>query len=174
MYANRRFRNRLQIIIPKENDSSRASAVFSAHNAQAKNYACLNWQYRLSFVWLTLAMTIFSACSLFNRNPALGHEVEFQPQTQATISCNITCSEYGQCGTTPEGVQMVLGGQNGPLVENHDRLFPAGTAVTVLSSNLQTIETVIDNRQSQLRFYSIQLQDGRPDGWVAGWCLATP
>jgi hypothetical protein len=131
-----------------------------------------NWRYRLFFAWLITAMTIFSACSLINRDPALGNEVEFQPQAQATISCNSTCSEYGQCGTTAEGTQMVLGGQNGPLVESHDRLFPAGTAVTILSSNLQTIQSVTDNSQSQLRFYYIQLQDGRPDGWVAGWCLA--
>jgi hypothetical protein len=131
-----------------------------------------NWRYRLFFAWLTFAMIVLSACGLINRGPVLGHEVEFQPQTQATISCNSTCSEYGQCGTTAEGTQMVLGGQNGPLVENHDRLFPAGTAVTILSSNLQTIESVSDGSQSQLRFYTIQFPDGRPDGWVAGWCLA--
>lgn len=118
-------------------------------------------------------MIILSACSVTNRGPVLGHEAEFQPQTQATISCNSTCSEYGQCGTTAEGTQVVLGGQNGPMVENHDRLFPTGTPVTILASNLQTIQSVVNNSSSQLRFYAIQFQDGRPDGWVAGWCLAT-
>lgn len=128
-----------------------------------------NWRYRLFFTWLTLAVISLSAC---NRGPVLGHESEFQPQTQAVISCNDTCSEYGQCGTNEAGDQFVLGGQSGPLVENHDRLFPAGTAVTVLSSHLQTVESVTDNSQFQRWFYYIQLQDGRPEGWVAGWCLA--
>jgi hypothetical protein len=35
------LRNRLQITFQKENDSSQASAVFSAQNAQVKNCACL-------------------------------------------------------------------------------------------------------------------------------------
>jgi hypothetical protein len=131
-----------------------------------------NNRLHLFFLWLTLATFTLSACSLINREPLLGHEAELQPLTQATISCSDTCSEYGQCGTDAAGNQYVLGGQFGPTVENHDRLFPAGTAVTILSSNSQTIQSLSDGSQSQLRFYNIQLQDGRPDGWVAGWCLA--
>lgn len=131
-----------------------------------------NRRIQLFLIWLTIATFTLSACALINREPLLGHEAELQPLTQATMSCNDTCSGYGQCGTDAAGNQYVLGGQNGPVVENHDRLFPAGTAVTILSSNLQTIQSLSDGSQSQLRFYNIQLQDGRPDGWVAGWCLA--
>ncbi|MCB9421464.1 MAG: hypothetical protein H6667_16795 [Ardenticatenaceae bacterium] len=127
---------------------------------------------RLFLTWLTLAMIVMSACSLINRGPTLGSDIELPPQTQAIMSCNETCSGYGQCGADAAGNQYVLGGLAGPLVENHDRLFPAGTAVTILSSNLQTIQSVSDNSQSQLRFYYVQLPDGRPDGWVAGWCVA--
>lgn len=131
-----------------------------------------NRRHRLFLIWLALAMTILPACSLINRGPTLGHEVELQPQAQATLSCNNTCSEHSQCGTTPERSQVVLGGQNGPMVETHDRIFPAGTAVTILASSVQTIQTIQDGSQSQLRFYQIQPQDGRQAGWVAGWCLA--
>lgn len=131
-----------------------------------------NWRHGLLFIWLALIMTILSACSLLNRDLVLGSDVEFQPQTQVVMSCNSTCSEYGQCGTTGEGTQVVLGGQNAPMVENHDRLFPAGTAVTILASNLQPIESVNDGSRSDLRFYFVQLQEGQPEGWVAGWCLA--
>jgi hypothetical protein len=37
------LRNRLQTTFQKENDSSQASAVFSAQNAQVKNCACLKY-----------------------------------------------------------------------------------------------------------------------------------
>ena len=131
-----------------------------------------NWRYRLFFIWLALAMIILSACGLGNRDPVLGDQVEFQPLSEVTLACSASCAERGQCGTTNDGVQAVLGGWGSPMVENHDRLFPSGSRVTVLESNLQTIESVVDGSQSQLRFYRIQPQDGRPDGWVAGWCLA--
>lgn len=131
-----------------------------------------HWQHRLFVIWLALAMTILPACRLLNRNPILGHEAEFQPQAQVRTSCNDTCSQRGQCGLTVEGNQMILGGQNGPMVANHDRIFPSNTTVTILASSVQTIEPVLGGERSDLRFYQIQPQDGRPPGWVAGWCLA--
>jgi hypothetical protein len=42
------LRNRLQITFQKENDSSQASAVFSAQNAKVKNCACLTPFFILS------------------------------------------------------------------------------------------------------------------------------
>jgi 3D (Asp-Asp-Asp) domain-containing protein len=131
-----------------------------------------NWRHRLVFIWLALAMTILPACSLINRGPVLGNEVEFQPQAQVTTSCNTTCSQHGQCGITAEGNQVILGGQNDPMVANQDRIFPSGTAVTILAISTQTIETVQGHVQSPLLFYQIQPQDERQPLWVAGWCLA--
>ena len=128
---------------------------------------------KLLLLWLILAMVVLPACSLINREAVLGSEVEFQPQAQVTVDCNTACAERGQCGITADGQTVVLGGQNGPVVENHDRIFPEGTAVTILSSSEQTIEPVQGGSQSQLRFYHIQPTDNRQPGWVAGWCLAT-
>jgi hypothetical protein len=129
-------------------------------------------RHRLYWAWLALTLAVLAACSLINRGPVLGDEVEFQPQTQVTIDCNTTCSDHGQCGTAVAGNQFVLGGQAGPTVANHDRIFPGGMAATIQASSVQTIETVQSGNQSQLYFYHIQPQDGRQAGWVAGWCLA--
>jgi hypothetical protein len=124
------------------------------------------------FIALTLAVLVLAACSLGNGDPVMGNEAEFQPNAQVTLTCSPTCANYGQCGTATGGTQVVLGGWGAPLVENHDRRFIAGQTVTVLASNLQTIESVMDNTQSQLRFYQIQPPDAA-EGWVAGWCVAS-
>ncbi len=124
-----------------------------------------------SFVWLTLAILFVNACSLINRAPVQGDEVEFQPAAAVVLSCSTACAERGQCGTGLDGTPYVLGGQASPLVENHDRRFLANANVNVLESNLQTIESVVDGSQSQLRFYHVQPQDGSATGWVAGWCV---
>lgn len=130
------------------------------------------WQWRrLFFTGLMLALLILSACgSTSAPAPILGHEVEFPPEKQVTISCNTTCAQRGQCGTAVTGSQVVLGG-SGPLVANHDRLFQDGTAVTILVSSEQMLEPLQGGEQFPLRFYQIQ-PEGQQPGWVAGWCLA--
>lgn len=117
----------------------------------------------------TAALLILTACSLLNRGPALGDTTELQ--SQAMLTCSLACAERGQCGTAPDGTKMILGGQFGPIVENHERLFPANTAVTIIESRVEAVQTLATGEQFELRFYHI-LPPDRPDGWVAGWCLA--
>ena len=124
---------------------------------------------RLRAGWITLALIALTACSLLNRSPALGDTAELQGT--AVVTCSAACGQRGQCGLSPDGNQVVLGGQAGPQVENHERLFPAGVSVTILRNRMQTVETVATGGAFDLRFYHIQPPD-RDAGWVAGWCLA--
>ena len=121
------------------------------------------------FWWLTIVLLALTACSLLNSAPALGDTAELQGQ--AVVTCSAACAERGQCGTAPDGNQVVLGGWGGPMVHLHERVFPAGSTVDILESRVEIIETLITAEQSQLRFYHIQPPD-RLDGWIAGWCLA--
>ena len=131
-----------------------------------------NQGYRLFLTWLILAVLILSACSTNNAELISGDEIELLPETPAVVNCSAACSERGQCGTAVENNNIVVLGGSGPMVADHNRLFPNGTAVTILASSLQTIESLADGSQSSLHFYQIQPQDGQPAGWVAGWCLA--
>lgn len=124
-------------------------------------------------LWWLLALTLWflTACGLLNRTPAMGDAVELQGP--AVITCSPTCAARGQCGTTPDGDQVVLGGQNGPTVEEHDRLFPANMNVNIIESRVQVVEFVAPVQPAapfELRFYHV-LPPDRPDGWVSGWCL---
>ncbi len=129
----------------------------------------LNGRNFRQFWWLIAASWFLAACSLLNRNPVLGDTAALQGQ--AVVTCSTACAERGQCGTIPDGGQVVLGSQIGPVLANHERMFPAGSMVTILESREQMVETVMTLEQFPLRFYHIQPAD-RVDGWVAGWCLA--
>ncbi|MCP4426294.1 MAG: hypothetical protein GY803_17520 [Chloroflexi bacterium] len=121
------------------------------------------------FWQLTVVLLSLAACSLMNGEPTLGSAAELQGQ--AVVTCSAACAERGQCGRSANGDQVVLGGQGGPAVENHDRVFAANTAVPIYESRMQRVEPINGGEQFDLRFYHIQRPDGA-DGWVAGWCLA--
>jgi len=112
-----------------------------------------------------------TACGLLGGDPVLGDTADLQGE--ATVTCSTACAERGQCGSAPDGSQVVLGGLAGPAVENHDLRFAVDTAVPILGSSMRTVETLATANPFDLRFYLIQRPDGTA-GWVAGWCLAAP
>lgn len=110
-----------------------------------------------------------TACSLLGSGPALGDTADLQGQ--AVVTCSTSCATRGQCGSAPDGSQVVLGGQAGPAVEGHDLRFTADTTVPIYDSSIQRVRTITTQEEFDLRFYLIQREDG-VTGWVAGWCLA--
>ncbi len=111
-----------------------------------------------------------TACSLLGNNaPVLGDTADLQGQ--ATVTCSTVCAERGQCGLAPDGSQVVLGGQAGPTVENHDLRFTVDTAVPILGSSVQKAKTVATGEEFDLRFYLVQRPADGVAGWVTGWCL---
>lgn len=115
------------------------------------------------------ALLALTACSLLNSEPTLGDTTDLQGQ--AIVTCSTACAERGQCGTAVDGSRVVLGGQGGPTVENHDMVFAVDTAVPIYEMRIQQVETLATAQQFNLRFYHIQRPDGL-NGWVSGWCLA--
>ena len=95
----------------------------------------------------------------------------------AFIVCSDTCFAQGQCGVAnPPGVepyQAVLLNAAAPATKSHSLLTPANSAVTILSSQTETMQRADTGESFSLTFYNVALterQNARV--WVPGWCVA--
>lgn len=123
------------------------------------------------FFWL-LAAASLTACSLLA-------ERQFGDQTalegEVVITCSEACANRTQCGDSVDRGRYVFAGQAGPAVSEHDTILPVDTRATLLEPARQvTLEQVADGERLQIFFYHVALTDDTQQGWVAGWCVATP
>lgn len=136
-----------------------------------------NARHKLIFIGgLILLLALLTAC--FGGGDAVpqvsGVDAALLPQTQATLVCNTTCADRGQCGTLDDGSKVVLLASFGPEVVGHDLIVADNTAVIINAMQDMLLQKVIDpNTQYAIHFYQVQPPD-KPAAWVAGWCIQQP
>lgn len=124
--------------------------------------------------WLLISAAL-TACSLVGgNNRQLGGQTVLEGEV--VLICSDTCASRGQCGESLDRGRFVFAHQAGPAVSEHDTALPAGTRATVLEPPRQVLLEQISNGQQlpPIYFYHVALVDPAQQGWVAGWCVATP
>jgi hypothetical protein len=91
---------------------------------------------------------------------------------EVLLSCSQICADRGQCGGHVDGYDVVLGGTQVPVVENHDVFFPAGVRAVVINNQLMQLQPVTNPQAFNQFFYQVEYNGVR--GWVAGWCATAP
>ena len=119
----------------------------------------------IQLIFFAFVLLSLTAClSLFN-STRYGHELELEGE--ARITCGDECSARGQCGTAADESIFVLGGIDTPLVQNHNRVFPDNTTVTIKSRVAQNLQQIEDSQQFSLTFYEVTAPVLGRAGWVA-------
>ena len=91
------------------------------------------------------------------------------------LTCSQECLARGQCGTTAEFGDVVLGGSVGPTTNSHQLIFPVSNPNVIINgSEERTVLPLAGGEPFSARFYQVSLNDLTKTGWVAGWCVAAP
>ena len=129
----------------------------------------------LPIVWLIISFLIFTACLGGSGGDAVvtGADTSFVEGTVGTLVCSTECARRGQCGSRVDGQgDVVLAGSGGPLVANHELIFPNNTAVQIGGQELRTLQPANAGEPFPMNFYFVTATDGsNKGGWVAGWCV---
>lgn len=125
----------------------------------------------LLWLVLTLVLLTLTACISLFSGTRLGSELVLE--NSGTLICSTDCINRGQCGEADNGTRYVLGGLDGPKVDNHNRVFAEDTPVNILNTASQNVLTNADGQQTSLTFYYVTTEDLSKNGWVAGWCIAS-
>ena len=93
------------------------------------------------------------------------------------LDCNKECKIHGSCGLSEEtGKEIVLLGAE-PAFPGVSAVAFQGLEEGALVEVLNTIVVAGIEQQTgkdvQIRFYSVQNQDGESLGWIPGFCIAT-
>jgi hypothetical protein len=94
------------------------------------------------------------------------------PTGQTVVTCSDACAQQGQCGTTGDGRQLVLGRRDVPETQNHDLVFPTNAPVSVQATNIRTLQPPGGQPFPQ-GFSLISLNENGKTGWVSDLCIAT-
>ncbi|MEM9777443.1 MAG: hypothetical protein AAF902_22890 [Chloroflexota bacterium] len=109
--------------------------------------------------------------------PILGTMTDQPLSGVGILSCNQTCADQAQCGTSADLGKVVLLSSAGPTLDAHDLII--GDNFQAQISTHMDVDVIRDGSQTPqaMRFYKVALSNAstdRGEAWVAGWCIQAP
>ena len=106
--------------------------------------------------------------------PILGTMTDQPLSGVGILSCNQTCADQAQCGTSADLGKVVLLSSAGPTLDAHDLII--GDNFQAQISTHMDVDVIRDGSQTpqSMRFYKVALRNentDRGEAWVAGWCI---
>ena len=99
-----------------------------------------------------------------------GDEVVIPPGI-GYLTCTDACSDFAQCGVTPELGTVVLLNTQGPAGKVHDWAITNSTEIDILGATEELVYPAAGNPYTA-RYYNVTVRD-RGQAWVAGWCVTS-
>jgi hypothetical protein len=127
----------------------------------------------IALLILLLAAYLLTACALLrgDAEPVLGDVTTLTGS--AILVCSQACADRGQCGTTAELGEVVLGSTFAPSTRQHDIAAPVGSLATITSMQSEPMIQSATGQEFAVNYYYLTIANKPFPAWVAGWCVTS-